>query len=240
MKNPFLIPPSSLEPNTDREATGVNNAGTTRVDRRTFLKRSGTATVATLIAFGAGIDLARASGGSGSGSCSHKVAGSPNNVLSYTSNLSWDGMIVRGMMTCYPAGGPTSSKSLAITGEGWKASNYPGGVVHTSTVQVSASIEQPNCDFVPEISPDPASNTYSAQLWYENTNEAFGEFAWIEKTWHIHLEIFDEGMSSHDAFVKAKIYIRRHTKRWGEGIPTTHVDDYSPTFIAQNLWVWKV
>lgn len=134
MKHEFLVPPPYL--NQAFESGGSSGGGWGNgITRRSFIKRTGGATVASLVAWNLTTNCAK--GEHVAGSCSHIVVGSPGKVDSPT--------IAHGGFEVFCAYGvtPASGRAKSVVTHAQLGSSDEYG----SSLQLQGSISGPECAF---------------------------------------------------------------------------------------------
>jgi hypothetical protein len=251
MGQSFLIQPQdNVCQTTDQASFDPSDVQT----RRRFLKRSGCATVATLIAWNTTWLAANATGGGSSGSCAAKVAANPNAANHDSGSKPWDSgsnLSILARCTCNPPGNPADARTLTIKAVG---SGGNAGFVSTSTVILAASIRKSDCAFLASFNQagvgsetgfnDAYSVLMNTDVLYDTVDSA-GNGEVKRYKYYACLEVTDTNKSSHDAYVKTKAYIYRQPEitTYVAHVPSAPVQgavEYSTQpAVEQNLWAWK-
>jgi|688.fasta_scaffold70848_2 hypothetical protein len=140
MNRNFLVTPPELNKafESDARASGCSSEMT----RRSFVKRAGAASVATLVALSLGLENARAQTGAlSSGSGSGLVLGSPGAPTGYHESplVNWSDCSAKWFCYLAPESGVGSTVTVTAAVQAWKTSNYSGTVSNTQFVTLYGS-----------------------------------------------------------------------------------------------------
>ena len=236
MNHDFLIGSAQLNQASESQESGGSGGGITR---RSFIKRTGGATVATIVAWNVAANTASAENGGASHSASWKwVVGSPGAPTGYdeTPPISKWGYTVKGQYSITPASGYSKiSVVVSMKAAGWKTDNYSTTTKTTPSVVLTGNT---NGDI--SCSPN-AITTYWTQLGAGTPSLVelilVGNTGGTTTDWWIYakMEILSiiptpDGSS---LTVTAKCYLHRHSVLYvwpGGGAPyssATSSDDYS-------------
>lgn len=239
MNSQFLIRPEQLNQAFESNSGG----GANDVTRRSFIKRTGGATVATLVAWNLGANTATAAEGDGSGSgLVYGMPGAPTGYVE-TGIVTWSDYKVKGIFSISPPAGYSSTEVVVtMNGAGWVTSDFSGTLKLTPAVTLTGKTAG-----TLECNPN-ALTTYWAEIDRHDVEPAVTALAaskgGVTRGWVVYVKMeISSILTSPDGrslAVAGKCYLHRHSITTDYSTPPIAAISESDEFSASKSMVMNV
>jgi hypothetical protein len=176
MNHSFLLPPPNRLNQPFDGGTEGGGGAMSSMTRRKFLKRSGGATVATIIALNMGIERALGAGAHSPATCSHLVQGTPAGSPVKSTGVSLSDCTVKAVYDSIPTSGLGKTVTVRCQIELTKSNLiFPDEVVYGAALSLTGTLG-PGCVFESSF-PDTADSFEIAALQSTDADWLFKYFA---------------------------------------------------------------